>query len=201
MFFDEFAGGLLHRFEDKLKEKRARAALLGIRQGKKETARSYAARFMRTLDKISSYDEAEVRDLFLFGLQLEVAKWIFNNIPRSLEEMILKAEEIDMLRKHYAVGTSRTLGQQDQTGLDQPVQELDNHDEVEDMQDQVVSGSSHRRIRGGRRGRMQKEKRKRQHQHDHPSEQFATQNTVQEQTSPSQNLQASEDGVHSGGRG
>ena len=138
--------------------------LLGMYQGRQETVRRYAARFQSMLERIPTYDEEEVKELFVYGLHKKtVPLMCLQNQNAALEEVILKAEEIEMVQNYCRENRGRQERlPQEHSVEDQYEQEEQSSQELyEDAvaaqdSEPAVSGSKRRRHRGGRRGRAHK---------------------------------------------
>jgi hypothetical protein len=150
--YQDFAAGILHRFGDRFKEMKARRQLREIHQKKKETVRSYASRFTRWLGQLTSYDEATVQDQFQAGLHLRVAELLLIKEPRTLEEMMVQAEEIELVIQQAK--RTRFTAHHKQSSKESMQTEADDVCTVQDTQTSTISGKKRRsRGRGGRRGR------------------------------------------------
>ena len=93
--WEDLANMLLNRFGNTTKKEFAQSSLMNIRQGKNESAHEYAMRFEATLDKVEHYDEKWVKNIFVWGLQPNLATTVSLKSPPTLSRAIQLAKKVD----------------------------------------------------------------------------------------------------------
>ena len=86
---------LLERFGNVTKKEFAQSSLMNIRQGKNETAHDYAMRFEATLNKVAQYDQTWVKNIFIWGLQPNLATTVSLKSPATLSKAMQLAKKVD----------------------------------------------------------------------------------------------------------
>ena len=67
---------------------------MDIKQGKRKMA-EYTAEFQALLNRLPSYDEPWMIDIFIWGLQPHIARIVSISRPKTVVEAMTMAEEID----------------------------------------------------------------------------------------------------------
>ncbi len=83
----QLADALIGRFSNTTKEY-AQSALTNMEQGKNKSAHEFAMRFEAVLDKIPHYDQAWVKNLFVWGLHPQIATTVSLKNPATLSRAI-----------------------------------------------------------------------------------------------------------------
>ena len=89
------SAALLDRFGSKLRAKQALADIMTLQQGNR-SVREYAAEFEKNTGRLDSSDEATLLQLFVWGLQRDIAEKVSLAHPTSLANAIAAAEEIEL---------------------------------------------------------------------------------------------------------
>ena len=108
------AAALYDRFRNTTKADQAQSALMSIRQDKNESAHDFSLHFEAVLDKIPTYDETWVKNLFVNDLHSNIAQAVNMKNPRTLNQVMKLAKRADIV-----VAMSRKLGQTDAGSLEQ----------------------------------------------------------------------------------
>ena len=73
LIMEDLEYALIKGFGNSSKEQTAMASLLHIKQNVNESVHAYALRFEQTLDQVSSFDEQWIKNIFIWGLQSNIA--------------------------------------------------------------------------------------------------------------------------------
>ena len=92
---------LLKTFGSPIRAKKAQMQLMSIKQGKRKM-RDYTVEFQTLMDRLSSYDENWMINIFIWGLQPHIARSVSAAQPEPVLGAINVAESID-----YALKTSQ----------------------------------------------------------------------------------------------
>ena len=87
-------------FGNRTKKSGAVAELRVIRQQKGDNVRTYSARFTRLLGYLPTYDGAWALDQYTSGLVPRVAELLLLKAPRSIEEAVVEAENVEVILKY-----------------------------------------------------------------------------------------------------
>ena len=85
---------LRKRFGQPFRAKEAQARIMNIRQGKRKI-REYSNEFLTLLNRLASYDESWMVNIYIWGLQPHFAKYVSANCPGTVSEAIKIAEETE----------------------------------------------------------------------------------------------------------
>ncbi|XP_023882075.1 uncharacterized protein LOC111994431 [Quercus suber] len=92
--FEQLSNAFLHHFIGGQRPKRTPDHLLTIRQGEKETLRSYVKRFTRETLEVDEADDKVQLTTFKAGLRSrELITSLAKNPPKMMAEMLLKAQK------------------------------------------------------------------------------------------------------------
>ena len=92
--FDQLSSAFLRHFIGGQRPKRPVDYLLTIRQGEKETLRSYVKRFTRETLEVDETDDKVQLTTFKVGLRSrDLVASLAKNPPKTMAEMLLKAQE------------------------------------------------------------------------------------------------------------
>ena len=97
----QLSHALLKRFGSPLRAKKAQVQLMSIKQGKRKM-RDYTVEFQNLMDRLPSYDENWMINIFIWGLQPHIARSVSAAQPETVLGAINVAESID-----YALRTSQ----------------------------------------------------------------------------------------------
>ena len=89
---------LIERFGSHLREKEALANIMFMRQNKRNV-REYSADFENCVGKLTSYDEATLIQIYIWGLERELAEKVSVQNPKTLSAAIGFAEDIELAIK------------------------------------------------------------------------------------------------------
>ena len=90
----QLSQALLKRFSSPIRAQKAQAQLMSIKQGKRKM-RDYTAEFQTLMDRLHSYDENWMVNIFIWGLQPHIARSVSAAQPTTVLEAINVAESID----------------------------------------------------------------------------------------------------------
>ena len=107
---EELEYALIKRFGNSSKEQTAMASLLHIKQHDNESVHAYALRFEQALDQVSSFDEQWIKNIFIWGLQSNIATQVALARTRSLDATIQTALQVDQALKFSRKPTSTAAG-------------------------------------------------------------------------------------------
>ena len=85
---------LMTRFGSPFRAKEAQARIMSIRQGKRKI-RDYSNEFLTLLNRLISYDESFMVNIYIWGLQPHFAKYVSAYSPGTVSEAIKIAEETE----------------------------------------------------------------------------------------------------------
>ena len=92
--FEQLSNAFLHHFIGGQRPKRPTDHLLAIRQGEKETLRSYIKHFTRETLEVDEADDKVQLTTFKAGLRSrDLVASLAKNPPRTMAEMLLKAQK------------------------------------------------------------------------------------------------------------
>ena len=97
----QLSQALLKRFGSPIRAKKAQVQLMSIKQGKRKM-RDYTVEFQTLMDRLPSYDENWMINIFIWGLQPHIARSVSAAQPETVLGAINVAESID-----YALRTSQ----------------------------------------------------------------------------------------------
>ena len=97
----QLSQALLKRFGSPIRAKKAQVQLMSIKQGKRKM-RDYTVEFQTLMDRLPSYDENWMINIFIWGLQPHIARSVSAAQPETVLGAINVAESID-----YALKTSQ----------------------------------------------------------------------------------------------
>ena len=89
------AGAMIVRFGSNMRAQMAQAHLMFIKQGKR-SVREYAADFESNMGRLESYDEGMLLNMFIWGLQPQLAQAVSMKYPQSISQAIGYAETIEL---------------------------------------------------------------------------------------------------------
>ena len=90
--FEQLNGSFVRHFVDRQRPKRAADHLLTIKQGEKETLRSYVTRFTRGMLEVDETDDKVQLTTFKVGLKSkDFVVSLAKNPPKTMVEALLKA--------------------------------------------------------------------------------------------------------------
>ena len=82
------------RFGLPFRAKEAQARIMNIRQGKRKI-REYSNEFLTLLNRLISYDESWMVNIYIWGLQPHFAKYVSAYCPETVSDAIKIAEETE----------------------------------------------------------------------------------------------------------
>ena len=88
------SNALRTRFGLPFRAKEAQARIMNIRQGKRKI-REYSNEFLTLLNRLISYDESWMVNIYIWGLQPHFAKYVSAYCPETVSEAIKIAEETE----------------------------------------------------------------------------------------------------------
>ena len=86
---------LIARFGSRLREKQALANIMAMRQNRR-SVRDYAAEFENCVGKLLSYDEGMLLQLFIWGLEEDLAEKVSTAHPKTLLSAISITEDLEL---------------------------------------------------------------------------------------------------------
>ena len=93
---------LLARFASSTREFEAQTQLTSIHQGQNENVRSYSSRFMALVEKMGQERPKQfLLNLYLRGLQKDIARQVAISQPVTLSNTIQWAEHVDVATRTY----------------------------------------------------------------------------------------------------
>ena len=104
---------LLDRFGSNIRSQEAQSQLMSISQGSR-AVRDYASQFETLLGRLDSYDEGHMLNLFIWGLQPDLARSVSLHYPQSIAKAVSLAETTEL-----AIKASRRPGWKSSTARDQ----------------------------------------------------------------------------------
>ena len=104
---------LLDRFGSNIRSQEAQSQLMSISQGSR-AVRDYASQFETLLGRLDSYDEGHMLNLFIWGLQPDLARSVSLHYPQSIAKAVSLAETTEL-----AIKASRRPGWKSSTAGDQ----------------------------------------------------------------------------------
>ena len=104
---------LLDRFGSNIRSQEAQSQLMSISQGSR-AVREYASQFETLLGRLDSYDEGHMLNLFIWGLQPDLARSVSLHYPQSIAKAVSLAETTEL-----AIKASRRPGWKSSTAGDQ----------------------------------------------------------------------------------
>ena len=104
---------LLDRFGSNIRSQEAQSQLMSISQGSR-AVRDYASQFETLLGRLDSYDEGHMLNLFIWGLQPDLARSVSLHYPQSIAKAVSLAETTEL-----AIKASRRPGWKANTAGDQ----------------------------------------------------------------------------------
>ena len=104
---------LLDRFGSNIRSQEAQSQLMSIPQGSR-AVRDYASQFETLLGRLDSYDEGHMLNLFIWGLQPDLARSVSLHYPQSIAKAVSLAETTEL-----AIKASRRPGWKSSTAGDQ----------------------------------------------------------------------------------
>ena len=90
----QLSQALLKRFSSPIRAQKAQALVMSIKQGKRKM-RDYTVEFQTLMDRLHSYDENWMDNIFICGLQPHIARSLSAAQPTTILEAINVAESID----------------------------------------------------------------------------------------------------------
>ena len=90
----QLSQALLKSFSSPIHAQKAQAQLMSIKQGKRKM-RDYTVEFQTLMDRLHSYDENWMVNIFIWGLQPHIARSVSATQPTTALETINAAESID----------------------------------------------------------------------------------------------------------
>ena len=89
---------LLDRFGSNIRSQEAQSQLMSISQGQR-TVRDYASQFETLLGRLDSYDEGQMLNQFVWGLQPDLARSVSLHYPRTIAKAVSLAETTELAIK------------------------------------------------------------------------------------------------------
>ena len=89
---------LLDRFGSNIRSQEAQSQVMSISQGSR-AVRDYASQFETLLGRLDSYDEGHMLNLFIWGLQPDLARSVSLHYPQSIAKAVLLAETTELAIK------------------------------------------------------------------------------------------------------
>ena len=89
---------LLDRFGSNIRSQEAQSQLMSISQGQR-TVRDYASQFETLLGRLDSYDEGQMLNQFVWGLQPDLARSVSLHYPRTIAKAVSLAETTELAVK------------------------------------------------------------------------------------------------------
>ena len=89
---------LLHRFGSNIRSQEAQSQLMSISQGSR-AVRDYASQFETLLGRLDSYDKGHMLNLFIWGLQPDLARSVSLHYPQSIAKAVSLAETTELAIK------------------------------------------------------------------------------------------------------
>ena len=89
---------LLDRFGSNIRSQEAQSQLMSISQGSR-AVRDYASQFETLLGRLDSYDEGHMLNLFIWGLQPDLARSVSLHYPQSIAKAVSLAETTELAIK------------------------------------------------------------------------------------------------------
>ena len=89
---------LLARFGSNIRSQEAQSQLMSISQGSR-AVRDYASQFETLLGRLDSYDEGHMLNLFIWGLQPDLARSVSLHYPQSIAKAVSLAETMELAIK------------------------------------------------------------------------------------------------------
>ena len=89
---------LLDRFGSNIRSQEAQSQLMSISQGQR-SVRDYASQFETLLGRLESYDEGQLLNQFIWGLQPDLARSVSLHYPRTIAKAVSLAETTELAAK------------------------------------------------------------------------------------------------------
>ena len=85
----------MERFGSHLREKQALANIMAMRQNRR-SVRDYATKLQNCVGRLSSYDEATLLQMFIWGLEKDLVEKMPTALPKTLLSAIGIAEDLEL---------------------------------------------------------------------------------------------------------